>query len=76
MQTRYMTATCGECAATTDVVEVYWPATRYDPPDGETNPEECSGCGAGWDSGTIYVDAEPPEPDHRDPLDDPRDPLR
>lgn len=59
--TNLLVATC-ECGATTAVTEVYWPATRIDPADGEIEPTECSGCGAEFDSSTKYEKDEPPDP--------------
>lgn len=55
--------TCSECGAETAVAVTHWPATRYDPPDGETNPEECPKCGHFFGDDDRWQEAEPPEPD-------------
>jgi hypothetical protein len=56
--------TCSECGAETAVAETVWPATRHDPADGETSPEECPGCGHPFGQSDEWREAEPPEPDH------------
>lgn len=56
--------TCSECEAETTVAVTTWPATRYDPPDGETKPEECPKCGHSFDESDKWESSEPPEPDH------------
>jgi hypothetical protein len=61
--------TCSECGTETTVAETYWPATRYDPPDGETSPEECPKCGHCWDSTDSRAEVEP-DPPERDDWDD------
>lgn len=57
-------ATCSECETETTVAITVWPATRWDPADGETSPEECPKCGHPFDDTDEYVEHEPPEPDH------------
>jgi hypothetical protein len=59
-------ATCSKCRTETAVVYTYWPATRWEPPDGELKPEECPECGEPFDDNTAYADDEPPEPDHHE----------
>lgn len=54
-----------ECGEETTVAVTYWPATRTDPADGETSPEECPKCGAtfvDFDKAQVWVEREP-DPD-------------
>jgi hypothetical protein len=60
--TRVYDVTCHACKVESQVGEVHYPATRYDPPDGETQPEECPSCGEPWGEFSLWVEAEPPEP--------------
>ena len=64
MRTEVFEVTCGECGTETTVAETYWPATRWDPADGETSPEECPKCGKPWDETDERVESDPPEPDY------------
>lgn len=57
---------CSDCGAETAVVEEYIPATRHDPAEGQTSPEECPGCGKPFDQDDRWVEAEPPEPEPRE----------
>jgi endogenous inhibitor of DNA gyrase (YacG/DUF329 family) len=41
--------TCAECGAESVAAVTVWPGTRWDPPDGETTPEECPQCGKPFD---------------------------
>ena len=45
-------------------------ATRYEPPDGETSPEECPKCGHPFGEEDKWEESEPPEPDHHDDRED------
>ena len=58
----YRLATCHLCRHGTAVAEAYWPATRWDPPDGERSPEECEGCGEPFGEETWWEQDEPPDP--------------
>ena len=62
----HATATCAKCEHETFVTTVNYPATRWQPPDGERRPEECEGCGEPFGEGTKWEAEEPPEPEHRD----------
>lgn len=55
--------TCSGCETETTVAMTYWPATRWDPPDGETSPEECPKCGRPFDDSDSWSESEPPEPE-------------
>jgi hypothetical protein len=59
--TRVWDITCAECGEVNTVGEQYWPATRWDPPDGQLEREECDSCGADLHEGD-WSEAEPPDP--------------
>ena len=63
-RTEVFEVTCSECETETTVAVIRYPATLYDPPDGETKPEECPKCGKPWDDDDKWEDSEPPEPDY------------
>lgn len=48
--TRIYNVEC-ECGEETMVAITHWAATRYEPPDGETSPEECPNCGRSFVDG-------------------------
>lgn len=62
--TTVYTVTCSECETETTVACTHWPATRWDPADGETTPEECPTCGHPFGEADGWDEQEPPEPDH------------
>jgi len=53
--------TCSECETETTVAVTRWPATRTDPADGETSPEECPKCGKPFNDTDNWAESEPPE---------------
>jgi DNA-directed RNA polymerase subunit RPC12/RpoP len=59
---RHFVAVCSECKERTAVTEMYWPATRWDPADGEFDVNECSTCGKEFDQDTRFEDGEEPDP--------------
>jgi hypothetical protein len=60
--TTYLLATCSKCDHVTHVTEAYYPATRWDPADGERHPEACEECGEEFGEETGWAEDEPPDP--------------
>jgi len=61
---------CADCGVQTTVGVTRYPATRYEPADGSTDPEECPSCGKPFDPSDNWQESEPPEPEPRDDYDD------
>lgn len=60
--TRHLLATCAKCGVTTPVTELHYPATRWEPEDGEYDVEGCAACGEPFSSDTGFEQDEPPDP--------------
>lgn len=61
MITELFEVTCADCATETTVTQTTWPATRIDPADGETTPEECPKCGLPFSESSEWILLEPDE---------------
>ena len=61
--TRVHEVTCADCGVETTVGVTLWPATRHEPADGQTSPEECPKCGKPFGPEDEWRESEPPEPD-------------
>ncbi len=68
-RTEVYDVTCAECGTETTVGITRYPATRYEPADGETSPEECPKCGKPFNDVDRWGESEPPEPDPYDARD-------
>ncbi len=58
-RTELYAVVCRDCETETTVAETVWPATRVDPADGETKPEECPKCGLPFSESENWTLLEP-----------------